>query len=209
MTGPWAWLAAVPMSPLDPSPDRADELLRRELLRPEYHEQNLMERFLSWLSDRLDSGLATAQQASPLGWVGASVFFLVVVLLIGWLVSRARRNPQVRTASGAVLTEERVTAAELRRRADAALAAGDPGLALVEAFRTLTVRQIERGRLPDQPGATAHEVASSLGATFLDQRVRVESAAGLFDRVLYGDHPATTDQAIGVLVLDDDLAGVR
>ncbi|RNL61153.1 DUF4129 domain-containing protein [Nocardioides marmoriginsengisoli] len=209
MTSPWAVLAALPPSRLDPSPDRADELLRRELLRPEYHEQNLMERFLNWISDRLDDALATASQASPLGWAGAVVVFLVVLVLIGLLLSKARRTPRARTAPGAVLTEHRATAAELRRRAEEALSAGDPGQAVVEAFRALTVRQIERGRLPDLPGATAHEVATSLGSTYLDQRGRVDGAAALFDRVLYGDRPATTGQAEGVLALDDDLAGVR
>jgi hypothetical protein len=205
----WAALASVASSPLDPSPDRADELLRRELLRPEYHDQNLMQRFLDWIMDQLDSGLNAASQASPLGWVGASVVFLVLVLLLGWLASRARRDPRARDETGAVLTEERLTAVDLRRRAESALAAGEPALAVVEAFRALTVRQIERGRLPDLPGATAHEVALSLGSTYSDRQPRVDGAALLFDRVLYGDRPATPDQARDILALDDDLAGVR
>jgi hypothetical protein len=192
---------AAASSPLDPSPDRADELLRRELLRPEYHDQNLMQRFLDWLGDRLDSGLDAASQASPLGWVGATV--------VVWLASRARRDPRSRSTAGAVLTEERLTAADLRRRAEAALAASEPELAVVEAFRALTLRQIERGRLADRPGATAHEVAASLGSTYLDRRPRVDGAALLFEEVLYGDRPATPEQALVILALDDDLAGAR
>ncbi len=199
----------APQAPVDPSPEQADSLLRRELLRPEYHDQNLLERFLGWLSDQFNAGLDAASQVSPIGAVGASIVFLVLLLLLGWLISRGRRDPRRVPEAGAVLTQERVTAADLRRRAESALAAGDPGRAVVEAFRALTVRQIEQGLLADLPGATAHEVAIVLGSTFSEQRPRVDSAATLFDLVRYGDRPATPDQAISILALDDDLAGVR
>lgn len=201
--------SAGPASPLDPSPDRADELLRRELLRPEYHQQNLMQRFLGWIVDRLDSALNAASQVSPIGTVGALVVFLLLLLLLGWLGSRLRRNPRRTAPAGGVLTPERVTAAQLRERAEAALAAGAPHRAVVEAFRALTLRQIERGRLPDLPGATAHEVAAALGTTYATQRARVDGAASLFDLVLYGDRPATHAQASELLRLDDELAGTR
>lgn len=204
-----AALVALKAAPLDPSPDRARGLLRRELLHPEYHRQNLMKRFLTWLAHRLDSALSATSHVTPLGAVGTAVVFLVLVVLIGWLLTRLRRTARRAEEVRSVLTEERVTAAELRRRAEAALGSGDPGRALVEAFRALTVRQIERGRLPDVPGATAHEVAGALGSTFADQRGRVDGAATLFDSVLYGDRPATAEQAGDVLRLDDELAGHR
>lgn len=196
-------------APVDPSPDEATSLLRRELLRPEYHDRNLMERFMDWLRDQFEAGLDAASQVSAIGTVGASIIFLVLLLLLGWLISRARRSPRRATEVGAVLTDERVTAAQLRLRAESALAAGDPGQALVDAFRALTVRQIEDRRLADLPGTTAHEVATALGDAFGDQRPRIDDAAALFDLVLYGDRPATADQARGVLALDHDLAGVR
>lgn len=199
-------LARLQAAPLDPSPDRAHDLLRRELLRPEYHRQNLMQRFLAWLADRIDALLHAASQVSPLGTVGSLVVFLALVLGIGALLSRVRRSARRPAESGPVLAEARVSAADLRRRAEAALAAGQPALALVEGFRALTARQIERGRLPDLPGATAHEVATTLGNTYAGQRTRVDGAAVLFDAVLYGDRPATAEQAGDVLRLDDELA---
>jgi hypothetical protein len=109
----------------------------------------------------------------------------------------------------AVLTDDRPTAAELRARAEAALAAGRAADAVVDGFRALTTRQIERGRIDDRPGATAHEVAHSLGASFPEQRPRVDDSAYLFDLVRYGERPATHEQASRVLELDDDLAAVR
>jgi hypothetical protein len=79
----------------------------------------------------------------------------------------------------------------------------------VDAFRALAVRQIERGRLDDQPGATAHEVAARLASSYPQEGSRVGRAADLFDATLYGDRPATRDDASAVLGLDDTLAGAR
>lgn len=194
-------------APLDPSPDRAEDLFRRELLRPEYHDQNPLQQFLDWLGRRFESGIDQASQASPLGGLGALLVFLALLVLIGWVVSRARTAAKAPGETGAVLTAERITAAELRARAAAALAAGDTAAAVVDGYRALTLHQIERARIEDQPGATAHEVAVRLGDVFAGSRPRIQQAADLFDLVLYGDRPATRAQAEAVLALDHELAG--
>ena len=116
----------------------------------------------------------------------------------------ARRRPRLRCSPGPVVGADPprartpccrgrpVTAAELRARADAALAEGRHGDAVVDGFRALAVRQVERGRLDDAPGATAHEVAAALGAAYpAAARPRSTRSAALFERVLYGDRPAT------------------
>jgi hypothetical protein len=195
--------------PLDPSPERARSLLRHELLRPEYNRGDPIQRFLDWLQRQLTRGLDAASSAPPLPSVVAILVFLGLVVLLGWLLTRARRTAPVARADRGVLTEERRTAADLRARAEAALSSGRPEEAVVEGFRALTTRQIEQGRLDDLPGATAHEVAASLAATFPHHRPRVDDSANLFDLVLYGDRPATPDQAARVLALDDELASVR
>ncbi|MET3961254.1 hypothetical protein ABIE44_001188 [Marmoricola sp. OAE513] len=196
-------------APLDPSPDGARTSLRRELLRPEYHQDNPLQQVLRWLQDRIGSGLDAASNTSPIGAAGALVVFLVVLGLLGWFLSRFRRSSQAVATSGAVLTEERVTAAELRSRAVAAMAENRYEDAVTDGFRALALRQIEHGRLDEQPGATAHEVAVQLGNEFAGTRDRIFDAAGLFDLVLYGDRAATREQAESVLALDDDLVGVR
>ena len=201
------WLHPL-VAPLDPSPDRARSLLRRELVRPEYHDRDLMQRLLDWLQRMVDSGLRAASNASPLPSIVAVFVFLLLLVLLGWLLSRARRSAPV-PAVRSVLSEARPTAAELRRRAEAALAGGRAEEALVEGFRALTARQVERGRIDDIPGATAHEVAASLAATFPHKRPKVDDSALLFDLVLYGDRPASPEQATRVLALDDELAGLR
>ncbi|WP_295656570.1 DUF4129 domain-containing protein [uncultured Nocardioides sp.] len=200
---------SLPLAPLDPSPDEARSLLRRELLRPEYNDQDLLGRLLDWLQRTLDRGLDAASRVPALSTFVAMLVLCLLVLALAWLVSRARGSAAADRAAGPVLTDERVSAAELRARAEAALAEGRADDALVDGFRALAVRQVERGRLPEAPGTTAREVARDLGAAVPALAPRAEEAATRFDLVLYGGRPATREQAVSVLALDDDLVGVR
>ena len=197
------------LAPLEPSPDEARSWLRRELLHPEYHQQNVVEQVVRWLERQVNRGIDAASGAPPLSTFAAMVVFLLLALGLAWLVSRQRRSARSTQESRTVLTDEVVSAAELRARAEAALAEGRHADALVDGFRALTVRQVETGRLEDAPGATAHEVAGALGTAYPGQRTRVDHGAWLFDSVLYGHRPVTRDQASGVLALDDELAALR
>ena len=198
-----AGFAAEP--PLTPGGDEARSLLRRELLRPEYHEDNLVQRLVDWLERLLDRGLAAAQATPPLTTFAAMLVGLLLVAAVAWLVTRARRARPAPRGPRAVLTEEHVTAAELRARAEQALAEERYADALVDAFRAVALRQVERERIDDLPGATAHEVAVALAEVFSEQAVDVHRCAGLFDLVLYGGRAATREQAVDVLGLDERL----
>jgi cbb3-type cytochrome oxidase subunit 3 len=191
--------------PLTPAPEEARSWLRRELLHPDYHEDNLLQRFLAWLQRQLDRGLTAAQDASPLTTLALMVTLLLLVAGLAWLLSRARRSARSRERDGAVLPTEKVTADALRSRAERSLAEGNFEEALLDGFRAVAVRQVERGRLEDSPGATAHEVADNLAASYPGERERVGSCARLFDQVLYGHRPATREQATEVLALEDAL----
>jgi hypothetical protein len=195
--------------PLDPSSAEARSWLQRELLNPEYHQQNVVERLITWLGRLFEGGLAAASLASPLAAFAAMLVFLLLLGGLAWLLSRLQRTRRAPGSAGPVLPREVVTAAQLRARAEAALADGRPEDALVDGFRALAVRQVERGRLADSPEATAHEVAVTLAARYPGHGDRVGDHARLFDLVLYGDRPATPDQATGVLSLDDELAVAR
>jgi hypothetical protein len=191
--------------PLDPSGAEARSQLRRELLHPEYHQQNLLQELMRWLMRKLGGGLDRASQAPPLSTFMAMVAFVLLVLALGWLLSRARRTARQQDEKRSVLTEEVVSADELRSRAEAALEAGRFEEAVVDGFRAVAVRQVERGRMADNPGATAHEVAETLASEHPATSDRVHACARLFDEVLYGGRPATRDQAASVLALDDEL----
>ncbi len=180
-------------------------MLRRELLHPDYHEENLVLRLLDWLSRLLDGGLDAARDTPPLATFAAMLVGLLLVVAVGWLVGRARRSRSAPTQRRAVLPEEQVTSDQLRERAERALADGRYADALVDAFRATTLHQVERGRIEDQPGATAHEVALALAEVFPEHSPRIHRCAALFDRVLYGGRPATREQALETLALDASL----
>ena len=200
----------APGPPLQPSGGEGRRLLRDELVHGEYHRQHVLQRLLDWLWRQLQGGVGAAS-----GSDGVTAFVTMLVgaaLVVGLviLLSRVRRDRRERARRpDAVLTEDRVSAAVLRRRAESALAEGRHADALGDGFRALAVRQVERGRLHDQPGATAHEVAASLAASYPSHRDRVGRSADLFDATLYGHHPAGPEDAHGVLELDDALAGAR
>jgi hypothetical protein len=202
-----AWRMADP--PLDPSGDEARSQLRQELAKPEYHDANLIERIQRWLERLFEDGADVARDLPPLGTFAAIVVGLGLVVGIGLLVSRARRTARARTERAPALTGEVVTAAALRSRADDALAEERFDDALVDGYRALALRQVERGRIEDLPQATAHELAAGLGMEFPAQRHLVDRSADLFDSVLYGDHPATREQAVDMLALDDELGDRR
>ena len=191
--------------PLDPSGTEAHRLLRNELLDPVYHQQNVIQQILAWLEREVNKGLDRASSASQLSTLATMLIFVGLVVLLVWLASRARSTARVRDESRAALTEEVVTAAELRVRAESALGGDRFEEAVVEGFRALAVRQVERGRLRDTPGTTADEVARALAAEYPALGERVQVSALLFDEVLYGGRPATRAQAESLLALDDDL----
>lgn len=207
---PIAHLAAsAAHPPLAPTPDEGRSWLRRELTDPDYHDLDLIERIQRWIERTLSDGLPSVGELPWAQTVAALVVFALLLVGLGLLVSRARRSPRVaRDRNGDVLTDESLSASALRERAEAAYAAGDHGSAVVDGFRALARRQVERGRLAEDPGLTAAEVAASLERE-LPLEGRAGRAAELFDEVLYGDHPATAEQAQSVLGLEQELAVAR
>jgi len=191
-----------------PSPEEARDAIRRELLRPEY-QQDPLSRVLDRIQRMFQEAIATAADAGAVSYVAAAVVFLLLALGLIWLVSRARPSVAAGGEPRPLLTQERVTAAELRRLAEDALREGRLEDAVVNGVRALTVRQVEQGRLEILPGATAREVAMRLAADHEEQRPRLARLAHLFDSVRYGGRPASSADAESVLALDDDLAGVR
>jgi hypothetical protein len=191
--------------PLTPSGDDARSLLRRELLHPDYHQDNLILRLIDWLSRLLDRALSAARDTSPLTTLAAMLVLLALVAAVIWLIGRARRSRIAPAPGRPLMLEEHVSAAELLARAEQALDDGRYSDALVDAFRATALRQVELDRIDDLPGATAHEVALSLAEVFPAQAAEVHRSAGLFDLTLYGGRAATREHALEVLGLESRL----
>lgn len=195
--------------PLDPTPDEARDLLRRELINPDYHRESGIQELIAWIRAKLLAGADRLSDAPPLTTFVSLLLLVALVIALAWLVTQVRGSARTRSRQSAVLEEAGVTAAELRARAEAALAAGRSDDALVDAFRALALRQIELGSVDDVPGATAHELSEAMGERFVPLAGRIREAGRLFDLVLYGHRSVTETDARAVLSLDDELAGVR
>ncbi len=199
--------------PLDPSPEEGRSLLRRELLDPRYREDDPIGAVVDWLRRTLEGGLSAARDTPAVSALVAASLLVLLLVALGLLGSRARRTGRVRAGGGAVLGAAVTPAAQLRAEAERLLAQGRCEEAAIAAYRALARRQVEADRLPDDPGATAREVATTLadalpgttGETGATTRARLLAAAGLFDDVLYGALPAGADQVRDVLGLDDHL----
>jgi hypothetical protein len=197
----------TPGPPLAPSGAEGRSLLRAELLKKEYHDQHLWERLLAWLGRLFHRGVGAASGSSP-----ATVFLtmlLVALLVVGLalLLSRVRSDRRVTARTESVLADDHPSASLLRRRAEDALREDRYDDAVLDAFRAVAARQIERGELDDQPGLTAREVSLRLASSHPRLADDVRRAADLFDATLYGHRPATRDDAVTLLSLDDSLVG--
>lgn len=196
----------LPDPPLTPDGEQGRELLRRELSRSDYHDSNFVDRMAEWLGRRFDEVFTGTSNASNWSTIAGLIVLLGFGLLVAYLVSRTRLTLRASDPAPGVLgAEPDVTAAQLRARAEAALAAGDWSVALLDGYRSLALRQIEAGRIDNPPGATAHELADSLQQAFPGAAGQLTEAAWLFDLICYGGRRATREQAERVLAVEGQL----
>lgn len=197
--------------PVDLGADPARDLARRELARGVYAagRPSLIQRVLSWLGDRVDDLLRAASSVSPGGTAGVLVLLVVLVAVV--LVVRWRLGRAVRTASSrpAVLDARVSTAAEHRRRADEAAAAGRFDDAVRERMRALVRGLEERTVLEPRRGRTAGEAAREAGAELPGVAAGLAEAARLFDETVYGGRVADAATDARMRAIDDEVAAAR
>lgn len=189
--------AALPLD-LDPSADQARKWLSDELVGSEYQDtRSLFQRLIDWLVERL------ADLQSTQGTGGASfpplVITIVVVLLaagIFFLLTRIRVESRAVTERTALLGESVLTADQLRREAERALADDRFGDAVLAWTRAIARDAESRTLLPDAPSMTAHEVGTALAAAFPAQATEIGRTIDLFDAVAYGDAEASREDAV-------------
>lgn len=201
-----ALLALAPA--LRPDPDPARDWVRAELTKPEY-QPTLTERLSRWLEDLLAKLLDGAQGVGRLHPAVALVLLTGIVVLVAIALARLRRDPSRSTPTAAVLTEERISAAEHRALAARALAEERWDDAVVETMRAIAVGLVERDLIDDRPGATAREVAGSGAGLFPSYAGGLHDAADAFDGVLYGDHRADRGTATAVVELEAEVRRAR
>lgn len=197
--------------PLVPDGDRARSLLQEELAKQEYAaaQPSLFDRiasgFLDWFTGLFDA----SRSGAPPVLLTVALIVLVVVVVVALLLFGLPRINRRSSAAALFGEDDRRTADELRRAAEAALGRGDFRLAVLERFRALARSLDERTLVQVFPGTTAAAFARAAGTRFEDERQALASAATLFDGVRYDDRPATRDDAVSVGALDDRLAAAR
>lgn len=196
--------------PVQPDAETAREWARDELARPEYHRQpSLLQRVLEWLQEQLGS-VPSLGLPDGVALLVAVVAGVALVLGILWFVGPVRRS-RARSRSGTVVlaADDRRTADQLRAAADAAAAAGDWHLAVLERFRAIVRGLEERTVLDERPGRTAHEAVGAAALRLPGLGADLRTAGDLFDDVAYGDVRAGADDDRRLRELDQRVRGTR
>jgi len=162
------------------------------------------------VQDRFDDLADAASGAGSLSTFVAILVAVVALALLAFVLPRVRRTATAAGSNvGDVLGDHETSAADFRRRADAALSEERFDEALSDAYRALAKRTVERGAIEQSVGSTAHELAERMARRFPTFAERLVHAADLFDAVVYGRHPARREDVLVVLTLDDELRRAR
>lgn len=201
-----------PVSGVDPDRDEARRWLQAELRRGDYQlGESLIVRAWRWLTDRLPSLDVPGQLPPWAAWAVLGVVLGAAAAVVAFAARDRWRRGSLVTATdrGTVLEESGLTAADYRRRAAAADAAGDHAAALVDAYRAIAAGAVERALTDRGPGRTAHEISLLLGPIFPHEARRLAEGARLFDAVRYGGARVGEQEAAQVLELERRVRAAR
>jgi hypothetical protein len=210
MSGLAGLLGALPAD-LDPSTDQARQWLSDELAGSEYQDtRSLFQRLMAWLADRL-ADLQGTQGTGGVSLPPLVITGVVVLIVVGiaFLLTRIRVDSRSVAERKTLLGDSSLTADQLRREAEKALAEGRFDDAVVAWTRAIARDAEARTLLPDAPSMTAHEVGTALAVAFPSQVDGIARTMDLFDAVVYGDQPATRDDAVSARATDAALRGAR
>jgi hypothetical protein len=204
-------MAALP-GRLDPGNAEAAAWLRAELAKAAYRDtRDPLQRALDAIADwffRLLSGVDGPTRALPT--FVAAVVAVGVVALVAYLLRFVRRTPRRRGEDlDSPLGGERLTAAELRTRAQRAFDETRYAACLLDAMRAIARGCVERTLLEDSPSLTAHEIAERLAGVFPAQAGELRWAATRFDAVAYGGADASRAETERLLWVEAAVRGAR
>ncbi|MWB98868.1 DUF4129 domain-containing protein [Agromyces seonyuensis] len=190
--------------PVLPDGPEAREWILRELGEPRYRAaeptpfDRLVSGFLDWVAGLFSGGGGSV----PVLALVVAVIITALVVAAFAIFGRPRSITRHRAPVALFGGDDRRSAAELRRAADAAAAAGDWVLALEERFRAIVRGLDERELVPVHPGTTARAAARAAGIRFPALAGDLDAGAERFDGVRFLDAAAGAEDDARLRELD-------
>jgi hypothetical protein len=205
-------MTALPAAvPVEPDAGTARRWLLDELAKPAYAAaqpspfDRAVQAFFTWFTGLFD----VRGSSTPPVLLAIAIAVVVVVLVIALLLFGLPRINRRSTVGALFGDDDRRSADQMRRAAEAALAQGDFSTAVLERFRAVARGLDERTLVAVFPGTTASAFATAAARAFPREHGELRGAAELFDGVRYADDVATREDALSVFALDDRLAAAR
>ncbi|MFB9686352.1 DUF4129 domain-containing protein [Amycolatopsis plumensis] len=179
--------------PVDIDRDTARRAAEQELTDPKYRDARpgLLQEIGQWLGEQLEKLLNSLSTGVPGGIFG--VLLIVALLIVLVVVIRLRTGKIARSARAdrVVFGSLRKSAADYRRSAAEAAAAGRFDDAVRDRFRAVVRALEERALLDTRSGRTADEAAAEAGQLLPNVADELRQGARLFDDVHYGGREGT------------------
>ncbi|MFF4990879.1 DUF4129 domain-containing protein [Streptosporangium saharense] len=209
MAGPLT--AASPLAvPVDVDRGRAAGEAIRELLRPEYAKENLIDRFMrlvnQFIGDLLDQE-SVGTVGSMVAWIVLGVIILAAVTAVVLVARRTAGRGGARREG--VFGDGRRSAAEHRRASEELAAREQWAEAIRERLRAVARDLEDRVIIDSMPGRTADELAVEAGRALPGLAEDLSTAARTFDDVTYGEVPGTAAAYAFMRDLDERLRTAR
>ncbi|MET8999569.1 DUF4129 domain-containing protein [Amycolatopsis sp. Hca4] len=179
--------------PVDIDRDAARRAAEQELSDPKYRDArpSFLQEVGRWLGEQLDKLLNSLSSGVPGGIFGVVLILALLIVLVVVIRLRTGKVARAARAGRVVFGGQRRSAADYRRSAGEAAAAGRFDDAVRDRFRAVVRSLEERALLDIRSGRTADEAAAEAGVLLPDVAGRLREGARLFDDVHYGGREGT------------------
>ncbi|HEY7051777.1 MAG TPA: DUF4129 domain-containing protein [Mycobacterium sp.] len=183
--------------------DTAHDAAQRELSKPMYPKEGLLDRVNDWINDLIYRLIGDAAQL-PGGWFTVAVLLTLVMVAVVVAIRIARRTMRTnRKGDIRLFDEAELSAAEHRATAERYAAEGNWAAAIRHRLRAVARQLEENGVLNAVPGRTANELAHDAGQSMPDLAAELTDAAATFNDVTYGERPGTEPAYSNIAALDE------
>jgi hypothetical protein len=179
--------------PVDIDRDAARRAAEEELSDPKYRDARpgFLQQIGQWLGEQLEKLLNSLSSDVPGGIFGVVLVVALLIVLVVVIRLRTGKMAGSARADRVVFGGQRKSAADYRRAAEEAAAAGRFDDAVRDRFRAVVRALEERALLDSRSGRTADEAAAEAGLLLPNVADQLRQGARLFDDVHYGGREGT------------------